>query len=47
MLARAVAEQIIAALGVVPEIPEQVIEPGDEHLLYFNPTSAQAFFEDR
>lgn len=45
-LARAVAAQIISALGVVPFIPNVEIELGDERLLHLNHTSAKTLLGD-
>jgi DNA (cytosine-5)-methyltransferase 1 len=39
-LARAMALQIINAMGVVPRVPEKTIELGDERLLYANVAEA-------
>ena len=41
LLARAVAAQVISALGAIPAKPKERIELGDEQLLYLNHTSAQ------
>ncbi|MDR1797928.1 MAG: DNA cytosine methyltransferase [Clostridiales Family XIII bacterium] len=40
LLARAVASQVLSALGYVPEKPSEVVCLGDERLLYFNTTTA-------
>lgn len=40
LLAKAVGTKIIEALGVIPTIPEQVLEMGEEKLLYMNMTAA-------
>jgi DNA (cytosine-5)-methyltransferase 1 len=43
-LARAVATQVIAALGITPTRPERVLELGDEALLSLNLSRAAAHF---
>jgi len=44
-LARAVATQIISALGVTPQKPEEEIVLGNNQLLYLNLTSAKTLME--
>ncbi len=44
MLARAVASQVIKALGVKPQKPKEKIELGDESLLSFNMSDASKYF---
>jgi len=41
LLAKAVASQIVEALGILPFKPDEVIELGNEQLLYLDTTSAQ------
>jgi DNA (cytosine-5)-methyltransferase 1 len=43
-LARAIAEQIVRALGASPGKPRKTIELGDERLLRFGLTEAAAYF---
>jgi DNA (cytosine-5)-methyltransferase 1 len=44
LLARAVASQIVKALGSKPETPEVVLTPGPENLLSFDMSTAAAYF---
>jgi DNA (cytosine-5)-methyltransferase 1 len=44
-LARAVASQIMKALGKTPNAPENILVPGDDRLLTMNMEEAAAHFE--
>jgi len=45
LLARAVASQIICAIGNVPYKPTEVVDLGDDRLLYLNTTTAKEYLE--
>lgn len=45
LLARAVASEVINALGLKPTKPRKILQPGDEDLLKFDMSQAASYFE--
>lgn len=45
LLGKAVAQEVIQALGVVPQVPEEPIELGDPELLRMSPSQAEQYWK--